>query len=110
MGLVYFTYKPPELPSLGVVDMWTQQKKTSNPQPEFSRTGESLKKFQCSTIAAGNCRKMKHFKKRIIQDLVGSVVIGSPPLISAMKFAHLRWENDPIPRGRSNSFAMVINH
>ena len=89
MGLVYFTYKPPELPSLGVVDMWTQQKKTSNPQPEFSRTGESLKKFQCSTIAAGNCRKMKHFKKRIIQDLVGSVVIGSPPLISAMGFGHL---------------------
>ena len=31
---------------------------------------------------------------------LGSVVIGSPPLISSMKFAHLRWENDPILRGQ----------
>ena len=65
------------------------QKTHRIPSQNAAGTGESLKKFQCSTIAAGNCRKMKHFKKRIIQDLVGSVVIGPPPLISAMGFGHL---------------------
>lgn len=66
---MYFTYKPPELPSLGVGRHVDPTKKTHRiPIQNAAGTGEA-EKFQCSAIVAGNCRKMNQNKKRIIQDL-----------------------------------------
>ena len=93
MGLVYFTYKPPELPSLGVVDMWTQQKKNIKSPARIQQDWRVVEKVSVLHDSSGKLQENEALQEEDHPGLGGF----SGDRITPIDFSHGFW---PFGRGR----------